>query len=156
MGTGGALVTKSPCKYSDAINFRLLLETNSCLQQVMLGTSLTVGIFWNYRKIHWSQSSYLKSWNCYHHWLLRYSLKCKKHGSTIIAHFSGNFSMLWSVALWRSCLNARSHQPMMIQQCFNFINILPGANGSLCTIRIYLHWKKLLYNSWRLKMQKAW
>ncbi len=50
-----------------------------------------------------------------------------------------------SSEVWNSrcTLHWISHQTMMIKPCYNFLNILPGANGSICNIRIYIHWEKL-------------
>ena len=47
-----------------------------------------------------------------------------------------------------------SQQPMMIETCFNFLNTLPMANESICITWIYLHWKKLIYEFGRLKVNK--
>ena len=43
----------------------------------------------------------------------------------------------------RSTLQGIFQQPMMIETCFNFLNILDIANGLLSSIRICLHWKKV-------------
>ena len=42
----------------------------------------------------------------------------------------------------RSTLPWISRQPMMIEQWFNFFKTLPHANKCICSIRIYLEWKK--------------
>ncbi len=35
-------------------------------------------------------------------------------------------------------------QPMMMEQCFNFLNTLPWAGDSVCNVRLCLHGEKLL------------
>ncbi len=39
---------------------------------------------------------------------------------------------------------------MMIDQYFNFFNTLSSDAESVCNIILYLQWKKLFYNIWRL------
>ncbi len=47
-------------------------------------------------------------------------------------------------------------QSMIIESCFDSLNIQPGANESLCSTGLYLHnWKKLLCKFWWLLLHPA-
>ena len=47
-------------------------------------------------------------------------------------------------------------QPVLIELCFKFLNILPVPSESLCGIRIYLQWKQLFYLFGRLTSPTTW
>ena len=53
-----------------------------------------------------------------------------------------------STRVCRCTLQQISQQLMNIEQCFTVLNILPVSDESLCSIRIYFHWKKLFSNLW--------
>ncbi len=44
-------------------------------------------------------------------------------------------------------------QPVMIEHCFNVLNTLPLATSNM---RLFPHWKKLLYKFWWLKSHIVW
>ena len=47
-------------------------------------------------------------------------------------------------------------QTTMIEQCFNFLSALPTAKGFACSIRIYLHWKKLFFGGFGNIVEVKW
>ncbi len=84
---------------------------------------------------------------------LRTNANSKPETKQIYRTLSRQWSETWSLSRNSRCtLQCIFQQPVMKEQCFSLLNTLLWAKESAFSIKIYLHWKKLFYTFWLLKV----